>query len=70
FLLQGKAKGNDEVFEQLQEKADYFMCECLGKGSQNVQKTPGGLLFHQRWNNSQFVTSVAFLMTVYADYRF
>ncbi|XP_026440927.1 endoglucanase 6-like [Papaver somniferum] len=68
FLLQGKAKGNSEVFEQLQEKADYFMCACLGKGSRNVQKTPGGLLFHQRWNNLQFVTSAAFLMTVYADY--
>ncbi|KAI3853066.1 hypothetical protein MKX03_020061, partial [Papaver bracteatum] len=64
----GKAKGNAEVFEQLQEKADYFMCACLGKGSRNVQKTPGGLLFHLRWNNLQFVTSAALLMTVYADY--
>ncbi|KAI3866844.1 hypothetical protein MKX03_006734, partial [Papaver bracteatum] len=44
------------------------MCACLGKGIQNVQKTAGGLLFHQRWNNLQFVTSAAFLMTVYADY--
>ncbi|KAI3902208.1 hypothetical protein MKW92_021448 [Papaver armeniacum] len=68
FLLQGKANANAEVFEQLQEKEDYFMCACLGKGSRNVQKTPGGLLFHQRWNNLQFVTSAAFLMTIYADY--
>ncbi|KAI3973623.1 hypothetical protein MKW92_037851 [Papaver armeniacum] len=44
------------------------MCACLGKGSRNVQKTPGGLLFHQRWNNLQFVISAAFLMTIYADY--
>lgn len=44
------------------------MCSCLGKGSRNAQKTPGGLIFRQRWNNMQFVTSASFLMTVYSDY--
>lgn len=44
------------------------MCSCLGKGSRNVQKTPGGLIFRQRWNNMQFVTSASFLATVYSDY--
>uniref|UniRef100_A0A166CQ50 Endoglucanase n=1 Tax=Daucus carota subsp. sativus TaxID=79200 RepID=A0A166CQ50_DAUCS len=40
----------------------------VAKGSRNVQKTPGGLIFKQRWNNLQFVTSASFLMTVYSDY--
>ncbi|OVA01951.1 Glycoside hydrolase [Macleaya cordata] len=68
FLMQGKAKEHWQVFEKLQQKADYFMCACLGKGSRNVQRTPGGLLFRQRWNNLQFVTSSSFLLTVYSDY--
>ncbi|KAL5989306.1 Endoglucanase [Asimina triloba] len=68
FLMQGKAAHYASVFEQYQQKAEYFMCSCLGKGSQNVQRTPGGLLFRQRWNNMQFVTSASFLLTVYSDY--
>ncbi|KAK9145417.1 hypothetical protein Sjap_005320 [Stephania japonica] len=68
FLMQGKAGQHWSVFEKYQQKAEYFMCSCLGKGSRNVQRTPGGLLFRQRWNNMQFVTSASFLMTVYSDY--
>lgn len=68
FLMQGKAGHNAAVFERYQQSAEYFMCSCLGKGTRNVQKTPGGLIFRQRWNNMQFVTSAAFLSTVYSDY--
>ncbi|KAL2926778.1 Endoglucanase 6 [Bienertia sinuspersici] len=68
FLMQGKAGAYRPVFEKYQQKAEYFMCSCLGKGTKNVQKTPGGLIFRQRWNNIQFVTSASFLMTVYSDY--
>ncbi|ERN12111.1 hypothetical protein AMTRI_Chr01g131900 [Amborella trichopoda] len=68
FLMQGKGGRHSAIFEQYQQKAEYFMCSCLGKGSRNVQKTPGGLLFRQRWNNMQFVTSASFLLTVYSDY--
>ncbi|TQE01777.1 hypothetical protein C1H46_012577 [Malus baccata] len=38
------------------------------QGSRNAQKTPGGLIYRQRWNNMQFVTSSSFLITVYSDY--
>ncbi|XP_030500655.2 endoglucanase 6 isoform X1 [Cannabis sativa] len=68
FLMQGKAGRYAPVFEKYQEKAEYFMCGCIGKGSRNVQKTPAGLIFRQRWNNLQFVTSASFLSTVYSDY--
>nr|ACT54546.1 endo-1,4-beta-glucanase [Dimocarpus longan] len=68
FLMQGKAGPYAPVFERFQQKAEYFMCSCLGKGSRNIQKTPGGLIFRQRWNNMQFVTSASFLATVYSDY--
>ncbi|GMN31596.1 hypothetical protein TIFTF001_003325 [Ficus carica] len=68
FLMQGKAGHYASVFESYQEKAESFMCSCIGKGTKNVQKTPGGLIFRQRWNNLQFVTSASFLATVYSDY--
>ncbi|CAN1254364.1 Endoglucanase 6 [Linum perenne] len=64
----GDALGGTGVFEKYQQKAEYFMCSCLGKGGRNIQKTPGGLIFRQRWNNMQFVTSASFLTTVYSDY--
>ncbi|KAK4486354.1 hypothetical protein RD792_009026 [Penstemon davidsonii] len=68
FLMAGKGREHTPVFQQYQEKAEFFMCSCLGKGTRNAQKTPGGLIFRQRWNNMQFVTSASFLMTVYSDY--
>ncbi|KAK1286532.1 Endoglucanase 6 [Acorus calamus] len=68
FLMQGKAGRHTAVLERYQQKADYFMCSCLGKSTRNVRRTPGGLLFRQRWNNMQFVTSASFLLTVYSDY--
>lgn len=66
--MAGKGGRYTPVFEEYQEKAEFFMCSCLGKGNRNAQKTPGGLIFRQRWNNMQFVTSASFLMTVYSDY--
>ncbi|XWS48806.1 hypothetical protein CRYUN_Cryun13aG0108100 [Craigia yunnanensis] len=68
FLMQGKAGLHAPVFERYHQKAEYFMCSLIGKGSRNIQKTPGGLIFRQRWNNMQFVTSASFLATVYSDY--
>ncbi|KAJ9173718.1 hypothetical protein P3X46_016828 [Hevea brasiliensis] len=68
FLMQGKAGHYAPVFERYQQKAEYFMCSCIGKGTRSIQKTPGGLIFRQGWNNMQFVTSASFLATVYSDY--
>ncbi|KAL7165534.1 hypothetical protein ACSBR2_041255 [Camellia fascicularis] len=68
LLMGGRAGHYAPVFEQYKEKAEFFMCSCLGKGTRNAQKTPGGLIFRQRWNNLQFVTSASFLLTVYSDY--
>lgn len=66
--MQGKGGRYSSVFQQYQQKAEFFLCSCLGKGTRNIQKTPGGLLYRQRWNNMQFVTSASFLASVYADY--
>ncbi|PWA80478.1 Carbohydrate binding domain CBM49 [Artemisia annua] len=68
FLMGGKANEHAPVFGKYQDKAEMFMCSCMGKSYHNVQRTPGGLIYRQRWNNLQFVTSAAFLLTVYSDH--
>ncbi|GLJ38308.1 hypothetical protein SUGI_0780040 [Cryptomeria japonica] len=68
FLMQGRGKQSEAVLQGYQEKAEYFLCACMQKGNRNVQRTPGGLLYVQKWNNIQFVTSASFLLSVYSDY--
>eukprot|EP01018_Ginkgo_biloba_P032228 Gb_26728 [translate_table: standard] len=68
FLMQGRGGQNKAVLQQYQEKADFFMCSCLQKNGYSVERTPGGLLYWQKWNNIHFVTSSSFLLTVYSDY--
>lgn len=66
--MQGKAGAYAPVFRRYQDKAEAFLCACLRKGYKNVQVTPGGLIFRQRWNNMQFVTTASFVAAVYSDY--
>ncbi|GMH11020.1 hypothetical protein Nepgr_012861 [Nepenthes gracilis] len=72
LLMQRKHKQHTKTLEQYKSKAEYFLCACLGKNgndsSSNVQRTPGGLLYIRQWNNMQYVSSAAFLLTVYSDY--
>ncbi|OEL30581.1 Endoglucanase 2 [Dichanthelium oligosanthes] len=68
-LLQGKAGAHADVLRRYKQKADLFACSCLGKGdSNNVRRTPGGMIYHQSWNNVQFVTSASFLLAAYSDH--
>ncbi|GJN06466.1 hypothetical protein PR202_ga24195 [Eleusine coracana subsp. coracana] len=72
ILLQGGKQAGGahaDVLRRYQQKADLFACACLGKaGATNVPRTPGGLMYHQRWNNIQFVTSASFLLASYSDH--
>lgn len=57
------------VLEQYRSKAEYYMCACLNKNNvTNVSRTPGGLLYIRQWNNMQYVSNAAFLLTVYSDH--
>ncbi|XP_047060308.1 endoglucanase 2-like [Lolium rigidum] len=69
ILLQGKAGAHAAVLRRYRQRADFFACSCLRKqgGSGDVQRTPGGLMYHQKWNNLQFVTSASFLLAAYSD---
>ncbi|RLN23587.1 hypothetical protein C2845_PM07G39100 [Panicum miliaceum] len=70
-LLRGNAGGgaHGDVLRRYKQKADLFVCSCLGRaGANNVRRTPGGMIYHQSWNNVQFVTSASFLLAAYGDH--
>lgn len=57
------------VLEEYRSKGEHYICACLNKNNvTNVQRTPGGLLYTRQWNNMQYVSNAAFLLTVYSDY--
>ncbi|KAL5654161.1 hypothetical protein ACJX0J_033480, partial [Zea mays] len=63
------AGAHADVLQRYKQQADLFACSCLGRGGPNsVRRTPGGMVYHQNWNNVQFVTSAAFLLAAYADH--
>ncbi|KAJ4747630.1 Endoglucanase [Rhynchospora pubera] len=70
FLLNGEHhETHKHVLEEYKSKADYYICACLGKNNgSNVDRSPGGMLYIRQWNNLQYVSSAAFLLTVYYEY--
>lgn len=58
-----------QILDQYRSKAEHYICGCLNKTKvNNLKRTPGGLLYTRRWNNMQYVSNAAFLLTVYSDY--
>nr|CAB3445607.1 unnamed protein product [Digitaria exilis] len=59
------------VVEQLRSKAEYYVCSCMnrnpGGAEHNAGRTPAGLLFIRPWNNLQYASGAALLLTVYSD---
>ncbi|KAH9652031.1 Endoglucanase 11 [Citrus sinensis] len=62
-------KEHEQVLERYRSKAEFYLCACLNKNNEtNVDRTPGGLLYIRQWDNMQYVSTAAFLLTVYGDY--
>ena len=52
MLMQGEGGLYAPVFPATSTEGwVFFMCPCLEKSIRNIQKTPGGLLYGQRWSN-------------------
>ncbi|KAF8414149.1 hypothetical protein HHK36_002148 [Tetracentron sinense] len=69
LLLEEKHKEHSHILEQYRSKAEHYICSCLNKNNEsNVDRTPGGLLYVRQWNNMQYVSTAAFLLTIYSDY--
>ncbi|PON41175.1 Glycoside hydrolase [Parasponia andersonii] len=57
------------MLEEYRSKGEHYICACLNKNNvTNVRRTPGGLLYTRQWNNMQYVSNAAFLLTIYSDY--
>ncbi|XP_003564003.2 endoglucanase 16 [Brachypodium distachyon] len=72
LLLQGEhTERQRETLEGYRAKAEHYVCACMGKNNNennNVERSPGGMLYVRQWNNMQYVTSAAFLLSVYSGY--
>ncbi|KAL6859116.1 hypothetical protein ACP4OV_018118 [Aristida adscensionis] len=71
LLLEGRHRPEHQpTLEQYKSKAEHYLCACLSKNGAagNVNRTAGGMLYVRQWNNMQYVTNAAFLLTVYARY--
>ncbi|KAJ6298493.1 hypothetical protein OIU76_019613 [Salix suchowensis] len=69
-LLAGKrSKKHRQILKEYRSRAEYYLCACLNKNNvTNVRRTPGGLLYVRQWNNMQYVSAAAFLLTAYSDH--
>jgi hypothetical protein len=66
--MEEKHKEHAHTLEQYRSKAEHYICSCLNKNNgSNVERTPGGLLYVRQWNNMQYVSTAAFLLTIYSD---
>ncbi|KAK8954510.1 Endoglucanase 11 [Platanthera zijinensis] len=58
-----------KVLKQYKSKAEHYICSCLNKNNNtNILRTPAGLLYIRPWNNMQYVSTAAFLLTIYSDH--
>jgi hypothetical protein len=72
LLLSGEhSERHRAALEGYRAKAEHYVCACMGKNAadeDNVERSPGGMLYVRQWNNMQYVTSAAFLLSVYSGY--
>ncbi|CAL5207889.1 unnamed protein product [Lathyrus oleraceus] len=67
LVLEGKVESSG-IWAQYKANAEQFICSCAQKSDQNIQKTPGGLLWFLPWANIQYVTSATFAISTYSQY--
>ncbi|KAI9185212.1 hypothetical protein LWI28_014089 [Acer negundo] len=69
MLMEEKHKEHKHILHQYRSKGEYYLCACLNKNNKtNVDRTPAGLLYVRQWNNMQYVSTAAFLLSVYGDF--
>ncbi|KDP39180.1 hypothetical protein JCGZ_00937 [Jatropha curcas] len=69
LFTEERHRKHEHILQQYRSKAEFYLCSCLNKNNvTNVERTPGGLLYIRQWNNLQYASTAAFLLTVYSDY--
>ncbi|KDO85376.1 hypothetical protein CISIN_1g043272mg, partial [Citrus sinensis] len=58
------------LLPQYKSQAEQFICLCVqeGNNNNNLQKTPGGLLWFQPWIKLQYAATATFVVTVCSNY--
>ncbi|CAH9114550.1 unnamed protein product [Cuscuta epithymum] len=57
--------------QKYKERADFFTCACMQKNqnaADNVELTPGGLIYVRPWNNLEYASANAAVMAIYSKY--
>ncbi|XP_031475497.1 endoglucanase 13-like [Nymphaea colorata] len=67
LVLQGKL-AKEGRWQEYQQGAEGYICSCIQKGSFNIRRTPGGLLWWQDGNNLQYTSAATFILVAYAGY--
>lgn len=67
LVMDGTVEGTGP-WADYKKQAEGFICACVQKGSNNVKKTPGGLLWFMPWDNLQYVATATFSLSVYSQY--
>ncbi|XP_058724143.1 endoglucanase 13-like [Vicia villosa] len=67
LVLEGKVESSG-IWGQYKSNAEQFICSCAQKSNQNIQKTPGGLLWFLPWANNQYVASATLAISTYSQY--
>ncbi|ESQ39089.1 hypothetical protein EUTSA_v10001473mg [Eutrema salsugineum] len=67
LVFEGKVKNEGKIAEY-KTMAEQFICNCAQKGSNNVKKTPGGLLWFLPWDNLQYTATASFVLSTYGKY--
>ncbi|CAM0913407.1 unnamed protein product [Alopecurus aequalis] len=72
LLLNGEhSERHRATLQGYRAKVEHYVCACMGRNAaaeDNVERSPGGMLYVRQWNNMQYVTSAAFLLSVYSGY--
>ncbi|KAH7548353.1 hypothetical protein JRO89_XS14G0107500 [Xanthoceras sorbifolium] len=68
LILEGHLDESDEKWGEYKSSAEAFICNCIGKGDDSTQRTSGGLLWFQPFNNLQYTTAALFIIQTYSDY--
>lgn len=69
FISQEVLEGSMYNLESYKSSADSFMCTLIPESSSShIEYTPAGLIYKPGGSNLQHVTSISFLLLVYANY--
>ncbi|MCO5570465.1 hypothetical protein L7F22_024187 [Adiantum nelumboides] len=67
LVMRGQEGVHEDALKQYIGGAQFYLCAQLQMNWDNMQRSPGGLLITQEWNNMQFVAAAGFLLSVYGD---